>query len=38
MADPLGRSIWDSMSGSLVPGFVEYVDSVFAGSAPASTR
>jgi len=38
MADPLGRSIWDSMTGSLVPGFVEYVDSVFAGSAPASTR
>jgi hypothetical protein len=27
LRSPLGRSIWDSMEGSLVPGFVDYVNS-----------
>jgi len=33
LGTPLGRSVWESMRGSLVPGFVDYVDRTLGGGA-----
>ena len=34
LSHPLGLSVWDSMSSSLVPGFVEYIEKTRVGSMP----
>ena len=38
LSNPLGRSIWEAMSGSLVPGFIEHVDSALLATLPPIER
>lgn len=38
LGNPLGRSIWESMRPSLVPGFTDYVDRTLLGGSPGSER
>jgi hypothetical protein len=38
LSNSLGRSIWESMAGSLVQGFVDYVDKTLLAEPPSDER